>query len=188
LQYQGKLQIDEESRQGFMQTAVIPLRAADPTFYDPTQVTVTFGLTAGGTPTTVPLPVPFNVGTSTINQTVAVAYPGTFYAYPIITILGPITDPVITNLTTNEKLDFTGTTITGGDVWTIDTRYGYKTVKDSTGTNKIAAISDDSALATFHLDMDPTAPAGTNNIKVTGSSASAGTQVYFQYFTRYIGI
>jgi hypothetical protein len=181
----GNFKIDEESRQGFMQSVVIPLKAPDPTFYDPLQQTESFNLSAGGSPTTVPLAVPLTVGTLSINQTKTINYPGTFQTNPVITIVGPISNLVITNETTGEKLDFTGTAISG--TWTIDTRYGFKTVEDSSGTNQIAAISDDSNLATFHLEIDPTAPGGANSIKVVGTSASAGTQVYFQWFNRYIG-
>ena len=182
----GEMKIDEQSRSGYMQKVGISLYAPDPTFYDPIQQTVNFTLSAGGSPTTIPLAVPMTVGSLSVNQTIAVNYAGTFQTNPILTIIGPLTNLVITNLTTNEKLDFTGTAITG--TWTIDTRYGYKTVKDGSGANQIATLSDDSSLATFHLDIDPTAPGGANNIKVVGTAASAVTQIYLSYFNRYIGI
>ncbi len=184
----GKFQIDEESREGYMQKAVIPLRAPDPTFYDPTRVTVYVFLSTGTFATTIPFAVPFNVGTGggAFGQSQTITYAGTFQTNPIITITGPATNLIITNVSTNEKLDFTGTTITG--TWTIDTRYGFKTVKDGSGVNKISALSDDSSLATFHLDIDPVVPGGGNTINITGSAFGLATQLYVQYYTRYIGI
>jgi hypothetical protein len=83
--------------------------------------------------------------------------------------VGPITSPVITNAITGDKLDFTGTTIVGGASYTIDCRYGQKTVVDSAGANQISKLTSDSDLSTFCLLPDPDAPGGANTL-----SASAG--------------
>jgi hypothetical protein len=184
----GDFRIDETDRQGFMQKVGISLMAPDPTFYDPTPQTLSFILPVGTNPTTVPLAVPMYVGSTNINQTTAFPYVGTWQTNPVITITGPISSPVITNQTTGEKLDFTGTLILNGDVWTIDTRYGYKTVKDSSGNNQIAALSDDSNLSTFHLDVDPVAAGGINNINITNGAATQYTSVVLSFYNRYIGI
>jgi hypothetical protein len=184
----GDLRMDEADRQGYMQKAAISLTAPDPTFYDPTQQTLSFILPAGTNPTTVPLAVPMYVGSTNINQTTAFPYAGTWQTNPVITITGPISSPIITNQTTGEKLDFTGTVLLNGDVWTIDTRYGYKTVKDSSGNNQIAALSDDSNLATFHLDVDPVAAGGINNINITNGAATQYTSVVLSFYNRFIGI
>lgn len=164
------------------------LVAPDPTWYDPTTIAVNFGITAASGTFAVPLAVPISVGSSTLNQTTTVTYTGTWKTFPTVTIYGPVANPVITNETTGDKLDFTGTTIANGDYFVIDTRYGYKTVVDSTGTNKIATLTDDSDLATFSLEADPDAPNGVNSISVTGSSANTTTAVYLSYFNRYVGL
>jgi len=167
----------------------VRFRAPDPTLYDPTGKTVTFGLTGGGTGTQVPLEVPLEVGASALDQTVPITYAGNFRSLPWrIRILGPITDPVITNLMTDEKLDFTGMTIGDADFYDIDCRYGQKTVEDASGTNKIADLTDDSDLATFHLAAHPEADGGQNDINVTGSSVDGDTEIYFNYYERYLGI
>ncbi len=184
----GSLKMDDSDKQGYFQKTAITLRAADPTFYDPALTSINYGITTGGGAGSVPAAVPLIVGSASVNQTVNVGYFGTWPVNPIIVIQGPITDPIITNLTTNEKIDLTGAILTSADTYNIDTRYGYKTIKDQNGANKISLLSKDSNLVSFHLDIDPVAAGGSNNIKVTGSTAGNNTQVYLQFNTRFIGI
>jgi hypothetical protein len=108
---------------------------------------------------------------------------GSWDDYPVITIVGPINNPVITNLTTGEALDFTGATISAGDYYQIDTRYGYKTITNNAGSSVINKLTDASDLASFHL------PPGNNAIQVsfTGGTTSAST-VSMSYFNRYLGL
>jgi hypothetical protein len=173
---------------GYSQLAVVELRAADPTFYDPTALGYTFGVNAGTLGWAYPITFPEGFGSSTVNQTRAITYNGTWRTYPVVLIKGPITNPVITNTTTGDKLDFTGTTVNSGTTYTIDCRPGVKSVLDQAGASQIAALTDDSDLATFSLEADPEAPGGINTITVTGSAANATTEVYLQYYERYIGI
>jgi len=183
------LTLGSEDKQAFAgQKAAITLEAPDPTWYDPTTVSESFGIVVSSNQFTVPMSIPLNIGNSVLDHTKTINYTGTFYTYPTITIYGPVTDLVITNTTTDEKLDFTGVTIGSGKIYTIDTRYGYKTVKDETGANKIAELTNDSDLATFHLEHAPVASNGANTIAVTGTSATSATQVYFSFYNRYIGL
>lgn len=186
--YAGDMTLGSDSRLGYNHTAVVQLRAADPTFYDPTIQSVPFTTGGGSGGFVVPVVVPVGVGASTINSTQVIVYPGTWLTLPIVTIIGPLTNPVITNQSTGEKLDFTGITITAGHTYTIDCRNGYKTVLYDDGTNKIADLTDDSDLATFSIDPDPDVPGGNNTIKVTGSGANASTAVNIVYYVRYVGI
>lgn len=117
-----------------------------------------------------------------------ITYSGSFVEYPVITITGPITDAVLTNVSTGETLDFTGITIAGGTSYTIDCRFGYKTVKNSAGTNKIADLTSDSDLATFHLAPAPEVSGGANAITLTGTSTDSNTQVTVAYYNRYVGM
>jgi hypothetical protein len=102
----GGLQMNERDREGFLQTAIVNLEAADPTFYDPTLQTVSFGLSAAAF--TVPMVIPLNVGSNNINQSRAVTYAGTWPVNPVIQVVGPITNPIILNQTTGEKISFFG--------------------------------------------------------------------------------
>lgn len=136
----------------------------------------------------VPLIVPMTVGSSSVNAVVAHPYTGTWRAFPLIRITGPITDPVITNTTTGKKLSLVGFTITAGNWIEIDTRYEAKTVIDQVGANQISKLTSDSDLAGWALEADPEAPDGINNLTVVGSAANAATKVDITYFRRFIGI
>jgi hypothetical protein len=186
--FAGDLSLPTSDRNGHIHKLGISLTAPDPTWYDPTAVAVNFGLSAGTAAMDVPLAIPMNVGSSVIDQTVAVAYEGTWRTSPIITIAGPLTDPVIENETTGEVLDFTGVTVAALDSYTIDTRYAYKTVVNSLGASKIADLTDASDLSTFHIASKADTPGGVNSIRVTGTAATTATQVYLSYTTRYAGI
>jgi len=184
----GRIVFGSAQQDGFTQRCVVPLRAADPTYYDPTAQAVTFGVGGGGGAWAIPWAIPWSIGAATVDQTRSIAYAGTWRSYPIITINGPINSPVITNQTTGDKLDFTGYNIAGGASVTIDCRPGIKTVVDGTGANVIDKLTDDSDLATFALEADADAPGGVNSIRVTGSSATSATEVFLQYFNRYEGL
>lgn len=184
----GRLVFGSKDRSGFGQRFVVPLRAADPTFYDPTQQAVVYGVGGGSGGFVVPLVVPLGVGASTVNQSKTITYAGTWRDYPIIIITGPITNCVITNTTTGDKLDLTGITLNAGTTYTINCRPGVKTVTDQAGTNKIADLTDDSDLATFSLEADPEALGGNNGISVTGSAATTATEIYVQFYSRYVGV
>jgi hypothetical protein len=84
------------------------------------------------------------------NTTSTITYDGQFPVEPIINIFGPITNPVLTQVATGKKLDFTGITIAAGDNYQIDTRYGYKTVLDGDYNSKLADLTIDSNLADFN--------------------------------------
>jgi hypothetical protein len=154
----------------------------------PAVITATLALGGGGTGMPVPLLVPVTVGASTISESRTILYTGSWRALPVIRITGPITDCCITNSSTGDKLDLTGVTIGEGDWYEIDLRYGRKTVVDAAGANRIADLTEDSDLATWHLAADDEVPDGVNAITVTGSGLDAGTKIDITYQPRYTGI
>lgn len=159
--------------------------ARDPTFYDPTPIAIQFG--GGGSQfMTVPLPVPWPIGSAAMSQTTPVDVLGTWDAYPVVTIGGPITDFVMLNQYTGEKLSFLGKTVNAGEIITVDTRYGYKVIYDATGAARFDLLTSDSNLSTFRLAADSVQ--GFNNVRVTGSSITAATSVTLSFYNRYIGI
>ena len=184
----GEFQFGSGDRRRTMQKVGMVLRASDPTFYDPTGQAYAFNIGGGSSGWTVATIVPSPIGTTNLAQSRTVAYTGNWRTYPTIKITGPITNPIITNNTTGEKLDFTGTTITSGHYYLIDTRFGVKTVVDDTGANKYSKLTSDSRLNTFHLESHPIAPNGANDIQVSGTGISSATEVYFSYYTRFVGI
>jgi hypothetical protein len=187
--YDGELSLGSQQHRGFSQVAGVTLMAPDPTWYDPTAVELNF-TTAGGDGFTVPMPVPHFVGASIIGGTVTVTYAGTWKTYPIITVTGPIVDCVITNHTTDEKLDFTGQTLAAGEQYVIDLRPGYKTIRDENGDNALpnGILTADSDLGTWHIAADPEVANGENDISVAGTGTTGSTTVEFEYYNRYTGI
>jgi hypothetical protein len=181
------LDFASSQRHGFTVLEGITLRASDPSWYDPSGVAFDFVAGGGSAALVIPKLIPFSMGASTIDNSQAFGYAGTSDSFPVITITGPVTDLVITNNTTGEKLDFTGVTIAGGKVYTIDTRYPYKTVVDEAVANKNGELTVDSNLASFHLaGRRPGENSRSNSIHVTGSAVSGATQINLAYFTRYI--
>jgi hypothetical protein len=177
-----------EDAKAMAQKDVLQVYAPDPALYDPTGEALTFGSAGGGSGFTVPTPVPTSVGASDLGDTVVINYPGSWLTYPKIRITGPITNPVITNLTTGLKLDFTGITIADGAWYEIDCAYDKKTVLNNAGVNKIGDLTDDSDLTDFSIEADPEATGGTNSIQATGSAVNANTKIDLTWFVRYLGM
>jgi len=162
----------------------VQFRAADPTFYNPTEKNQAFSIVVTGL--AVPMPVPCDVGPDTLDKTVTISYGGSLWSYPHkIRIEGPITDPVITNNSTGDKLDFTGTSIGSGNYYDIDCRYGYKTVEDDGGTDRRYQLTDDSDLATFHLGADPEVADGDNEVNGAGTEVDSNTEVTIYWYERF---
>lgn len=118
-------------------------------------------------------------------QSAAIAYGGDWYSYPVITINGPLANPVITNTNTGDILDFTGGTVGSTDIWIIDTRYGYKSALSGTVSVE-QYLSNESDLATFRLAPDPIVAGGTNVITVSGSAMGSATAVTLTYYERFM--
>jgi hypothetical protein len=186
--YTGDFDYASRDRMGRHQRTAITLRADDPTFYDPAGASVSFELAASDDAFDIPLAIPWAVGSSIIDQAATVRYPGTWRASPRITIIGPITDPVIRNVTTGEKLDFTGVSLSAGQSYIIDTSYGVATVIDQDGVDRTALLSDDSDLTTFHLASRADVPDGANDLLATGTAATSTTQIFIAYNARYVGL
>jgi hypothetical protein len=187
--YRGGLDFPSGKRVGHVDQVLAEFRAGDPTLYDPVEAAVTFALGGGSASFDIPLDIPWNIGSSVLDQTRIISYTGSWMTHPIVRIEGPITDAKIENETTGEKLDFDGVTIAAGDWYEVDTRYGHKSVVDSNGNNKQADLSDDSHLGSFHLEAPEGAAASRNNdVRVTGTSVTEATEVYFRYKVRYTGI
>lgn len=190
-EYVGNMSLGSQEKMRYTHAVGVTLSAADPAFYDPTGKAIVFALGGGSAAFEVPMAIPLNIGVSVLDQTRVIDYSGNarWLTYPYrIRIIGPITDACITNLATDEKLDFDGITIAAGDYYDIDCRYAYKTVMDDEDTNKIADLTNDSDLATWHLAPDPDIVDGQNSIQVTGTAVTAATEVYIQWFDKFVGI
>ena len=184
-------------QRAWRQREVIELVANDPTFYDPTPSVRTLSLDGGGTGVTLSdlgagtvtmklgdpggADTPMAGGLGAGSLIVTMPEPAAWDTYPTISCYGPMTGLTITNEATGDVIAITGT-IPNGDVWTIDLRFGYKTIRDAAGTNQIGGITSASSLATFRLVP------GTNNITVSATGTSSATLVKLTYYRRFLGV
>ena len=134
-----------------------------------------------------PMTFPIVWGGSLIDDTTIVAVAGTWETYPIITLTGPLTNPKVSNESTNQSIQL-NYTVPAGRVVTIDLTPGIKTVKDDIGVNLIGYVSTDSDLFGFHLGVPPEVSGGSNSIRVQTSGATNDSEVNMSWYSRYIGI
>lgn len=175
-------EVGYDTKEGMLKIG-FSLIASDPTWYDPernSQIISANQSPGGGW--VVPIMVPMFFGSSTLNRIVHIDYKGTWSTFPEIEIVGQIENPKITNIDTNEKLDFDWLLISSGDSYTIDLRYGYKTVVNKAGDNKIADLTADSDLTSFHLQP------GYNNFMFEGENITGSARFIIRFYTRYLGV
>ena len=169
---------------------VLRFVAPDPTFFDPTPIIELFSVT---NISHWVLPFAFGINDDLLfgfgaETTVTTTNTGTWLSYPDICLTGPLSDVIITNVTTGEMLNFVGN-IASGYAVTISLQYGNKTVTGSDGANLIGRMSDDSDIATFHIEVDPIAVGGVNDITISTQIGVIGeSNVEITYNPRYKGI
>lgn len=175
-------------------TETLRFVAHDPVFYDPLTQAQVWVLTvddnlifyeAPGYLDRLVFPIWFTA--AVISSYLNLTYGGTWPAYPTIIVTGPATNIIIENITTGERLELSYV-IAAGEVVTFDLRYGHKTITNQWGDNLLPYLSADSDLATFHLEPDPGAAGGINQMWVFCSGADLNTSVEIQWLTRYIGL
>ena len=170
-------------------------RCPDPTWYDPVRVDTTWGIEiyeglifyeATDYPNHLTFPDNMLFGTGAIYASTDITYTGTWFGYPTITITGPIQSPNVQNVTLNQKiaLDYD---VDAGEIVTINTTYGRKSVTNNFSDNLIGTLTKDSSLE-FFLAHDPWAIGGVNELTCSGSGATAVTAVTLSCYTRYIMI
>lgn len=126
----------------------------------------------------------FPITFGTFDKTRAIDYNGTWQTYPDILFTGPFEYFRITNLTTNEKLNF-NYRITEGEQIYVTLQFGNKNAYKvgDPGTSLLGFFSTDSDVATFHLRANV-----PNEINVHADGVGMNTNVRFMYRERFIGI
>jgi hypothetical protein len=182
--------------------------APDPTFYDPTIQIASASLTTsdslvfynavtGPAYTDLDLYNRLYGVTSTglrfdsgsIFSSIVCTTVGSWTVFPDIYITGPALGVIIENKTTGEILRINYDLQTGYNIH-VDLHYGRKRVYVvETDENIIGTLSTDSDLSTFHLEPEPGAIGGANNIEIYAGNAIIGlTEIQFRWNDRYIGI
>lgn len=101
-------------------------------------------------------------------------------AQPIWTITGPASNIAILNADTGQTLEFTGLTLAGGEVATIDTREYVMTAELADGTNLYPYLTDASEFWWL--------PRGTTNAQLQLSGTDANSLVSVAWRPRYITV
>lgn len=118
----------------------------------------------------------------TVARNLNVTYVGDLPEYPIISVRGPITGMVMTNVATHHMIHLGTTTIADGETYVFDLRPGYKTVTSGT-VNKRGVLGIGSDWDAFHLTSDTAG--GLNSIFIYGTNTSSSTQISVVYYNRY---
>jgi hypothetical protein len=189
---------------------VVEFAAPDFAFYDPAERSVAASL---DTQTDLVLAMTFSIrfGSSVIAASPIATVYGDQPVYPIITLTGPLTVPVVRNLTTGEVLDFAGgggLVLAAGESAEVDCRPGFKTVTKNDGTNLVPYLTTDSDLVTFHLAPPPPerratlgsippqmgvtqqvwATDGQNELQLYGATATPDSSLTVKWHDRWGGI
>ena len=153
----------------------ITLVAPDPNLYSATVTSANVGLAVGGG-TAVPTHMPISLASSSGGQ-ITVNNNGANTAYPIITLTGPLTNPFIANLTTNQFMQLNMTIGGTASPVVINMTPGVQTILQ--GTSDVSA--NKTLNSTFWGLL-----AGSNSI---GFSASAGSgTANASFFPSYSGV
>ena len=101
----GGLSLDVDAKSGYSVKTIVQMRADDPTWYNPVQNIIAGTPAIVGTPTPIPrlYPVTYGAG-GTISVNTAVAYAGTWNAYPNIVAVGPLNSLIIQNASTGDVI------------------------------------------------------------------------------------
>jgi hypothetical protein len=158
--------------------------AFEPTFFSTDQSTIALSSTTQ-TELVFPITFPISFGTSTLFLTTgAITYAGTWKTYPVITLTGPYTRAVITNVQTGVVI-FMSVAIAAGEQRIIDLTPGSQSITDASGNNKFSDLGAGSNLIDFAIQPDPIVAGGIQTITiqlVDGTGASGASLSYYERF------
>lgn len=162
--------------------------AFDPTFFNTEQAELT--LTAASQLQLVfPITFPITFGTSDeFLSTGTINYDGTWKSYPTITLDGPYTRAVITNVTTGVVI-FLSVAILIGEQRILNLTPGSQSITDANGVNKFSDLGVGSNLIDFALLPDPEVADGNQTITIQLVDGVAGTSgATLSYYERYFAL
>lgn len=161
-----------EQRTGLSRGFALLLEAKDPKKYASTNVTLTLTPSSGGSSSVLPFSLPIVLGGDAYSATASLNYTGSTPAYPTsIKLYGPCTAPSITNITTGNKLEFTGSVVLLANEYveiSPDLSTCVKHDVSAVETNVASYLTTDSE----YWQVIP----GINNTQFTASSLSSGAQ------------
>jgi hypothetical protein len=165
----------------------IPLVAFNPIWFDPAPVTISMVGTQDQQ-LVFPITFPIHFGLSQTIYQASVTYAGTWKAYPIITINGPFTSVILTNLTTGVAIYLNGPVLSG-DKRVLTLTPGNLSVVDGTGNSQFATLGTLSNLVDWNLRPKGEVNGGINTIQALIFGATSGvTSFSLQYNNQYFAL
>jgi hypothetical protein len=159
----------------------IQFYAPDPTYYLEQARTQQFT----GLIDQLVFPCVFPILFGALDTTINVMYYGGWDTYPTLAVTGPIQGMTVTNKGNGLSFSLLYLVPAGMSV-AIDLRYGFKTATLSDGTDLTPYLVGD--VGTWHLAPAPEVLGGYNTIEVSGSHATAATNIIMTWHDRYIGM
>lgn len=154
--------------------ALAIFKAFDPYFYDVNATVFTATNTAGAP--FFPI-LPIHLSGSSVLGAFSIFNGGDAEAFPVFTITGPGTSPVLTNTTTGKSIT-SSIALTGGQVLTIDTQA--KTAVREDGSNQFSTLSFTSAFWTLAQ--------GQNAITLTMGGTTTASKIVISYKQRWLSL
>jgi hypothetical protein len=180
---EGKLLVGEAPIGDLWAQTTVELVAYDPFWTDAEDTVLTFH-TAGSAKWFGHAWFPITLAGSSVFADLTITNAGDGLAWPVFTLTGPMTNPVLTNLTTGKTIDLTGgVTLADGDVLTIDTRPGVGLIR------KVAAdhttITNEWPALTNASDLWPLVT-GDNHVTLTAGGATTASSIQIAYRLRWL--
>lgn len=172
--YAGGLE-EEQSGWLYWKKGLLVVRAFDPYWYDIIDTINNFSTSVGTVATFFPF-FPLKLTASEVFNQVSVNNLGDAPTWPVWRITGPGVNLRLINLTTGRSLTF-NYTISAGEVVTIDTNPGAKSVVNNNGSNLFSLLDGTSDLWQVVL--------GGNDISIEMAGASLASLVSLTYRKRY---
>lgn len=158
---------------------ILTLHAFDPFWYDE-EATYSEYTSGVAVPFLNPL-LPLKLTSTSIFVTIpTINNTGDVEVWPTWTIYGPGENPILRNMDTDEKMDFTGQTLVTGEYIQITTVDGITTVTKSGGINLYGELSSDSVIFPLYK--------GNNNIRLDMQNTDASSKITLSYKKAYIGV
>lgn len=161
--------------------------AFDPIWFDPGAV-IYANAASADTQLVFPITFPIIFGLSgTFFTTGSFTYAGTWKSYPTMTLTGPYTRAVITNVTTGISIVLS-VAILAGEQRIITLTPGNQSIVDAFGVNKFSDLSPGSNLIDFNIRPDPEVAGGIQEIQAGFVDGTSGSAFTLEFDNRYFAI
>lgn len=170
--------VSDNVKQGLIKQFTLLCKIKDPTIYSATTqiaTTAQADTTATGA-AKYSFTYPVVYGATLLNVQQAAINDGDLPVYPIgMTVYGPVTDPIITNVTTGEYISFSGVTLSSG-ANVLSIAYDKDTIAITLdGVNVLSKVTNASA----YFKLRP----GANVLQLSGASVSTGAYLNVSYLS-----